>query len=492
MKNMKRALVLSLFSVLLLSACGEDSAGDSTSTTGAGETGNETSTEVNTNPNACDGDAVDLVRPDGWTTSTHCKGVPANYEQVFDDTVVHRIDITVTADNYQATMNDLESILGGGGGGGFGGLDDTPEPMYVPVTLQYNGLTWWNVGMRYKGNSSLHMGWGDGVRKLAFRFHFDKYEDDFPELKNQRFYGFKKMTFSNGFKDDSLIRDKMAANIFRAAGVPAAQGAFARVYVDFGEGPTYFGLYTMIEDPSDEMLETQFDDDSGNLYKPEGEGATWQRFVQEDFSKKTHEDEADFSDIIAALDALHASRTNDVQWRDGLEAVFDVNAFLRCLAVNQVIVNWDSYGMMDHNYFVYGDPSKGGKLVWFPWDLNEAMLSDGPGSSISNSIMLDSVNDDWPLIRYLLDDSVYRELYKDEVRAVLEGAFVTQTVHAQMDRYHSLITPYVVGPEAIEEEPYTFLRRASRFEEALTRFRDGLKPHVEDRYDEAWSQLDAD
>ena len=120
------------------------------------------------------------------------------------------------------------------------------------------------------------------------------------------------------------------------------------------------------------------------------------------------------------------------------------------------------------------------------------MLSDGPGSSISNSIMLDGVNDDWPLIRYLLDDSVYRELYKDEVRAVLEGAFITQTVHEQMDRYHSLITPYVVGPEAIEEEPYTFLRRASRFEEALTHSRDGLKPHVEDRYDDAWSQLDAD
>ena len=50
------------------------------------------------------------------------------------------------------------------------------------------------------------------------------------------------MTFSNGFKDDSLIRDKVAADIFRNAGVPAARGAFVRVYVDFGEGPTYFGL----------------------------------------------------------------------------------------------------------------------------------------------------------------------------------------------------------------------------------------------------------
>ena len=49
------------------------------------------------------------------------------------------------------------------------------------------------------------------------------------------------------------------------------------------------GLYTMIEDPSDDMLEAQFGDDSGNLYKPDGEGAKWARFVQDSFVKKTNE-----------------------------------------------------------------------------------------------------------------------------------------------------------------------------------------------------------
>jgi spore coat protein CotH len=91
----------------------------------------------------------------------------------------------------------------------------------------------------------------DGILKLSFRFNFDKYEDEHPDTKNQRFYGFKKMTFSNGFKDSSLIRDKVAADLFRAAGVPAARGTFVRVYLDHGDGPVYMGLYTMIEDPSD-------------------------------------------------------------------------------------------------------------------------------------------------------------------------------------------------------------------------------------------------
>ena len=145
---------------------------------------------------------------------------------MFDALVVHRIDIEVSAANYQAQIDDLTSILGspggtgmmGGGGrpmnGGAGGLDRSQDPMWVPVTLRFDGREWTQVGMRYKGNSSLHSAWGRGVKKLSFRLSFDKYENEHPELDDQRFYGFKKMTFSNGFSDNSLIRDRLAADIF--------------------------------------------------------------------------------------------------------------------------------------------------------------------------------------------------------------------------------------------------------------------------------------
>jgi hypothetical protein len=54
----------------------------------------------------------------------------------------------------------------------------------VPVDIAYNGLTWWNVGMRYKGNSSLHSAYRNGTKKYAFRFNFDKFEEDHPEIMN--------------------------------------------------------------------------------------------------------------------------------------------------------------------------------------------------------------------------------------------------------------------------------------------------------------------
>ncbi len=471
MQNICRTcgLTLIVVGVLMLATtgCSDDSGGDNNNTDplpDAATTG------------LCPEDGADQQRPEGWTAESHCNGVGHDYDLLFDDTVVHRIDITVASSDYQATLENLDDILSGGGPG----ADMSEDPMWVPVTVELNGLTWTHVGMRYKGNSSLRSAWQSGVRKLSFRWNFDKFEDDYPEIQDQRFYGFKKMTFSNGFKDPSLIRDKTAADIFRSAGVPAARGAFARVYVDFGQGSTYFGLYTMIEDPSDEMLDQQFDDGSGNLYKPDGDGARWTAFIEAHFEKKTNEDEADFSDVIAAIDALNADRTDASAWRAGLEAVFDVDGFLKVLALNQTMVNWDSYGCMSHNYYVYADPSDDGRLRWFPWDLNESMLQSGGPGCYPTSIMLDELGPEWPLVRNLLDDSVYRQLYRDELATAIEGAFDTDTVHALLQTHHDLIAPYVVGADG-ESAPYTFLNSDAEFENSLTSGNSALKPHVVDR-----------
>jgi len=444
----------------------------------------------------CPDDDEDTVRPENWEKLSHCKGVDPDYDQLFDDTVVNRIDIIVSASDYEDTMDDLESIYGNThpmkstdediivNAPPDGPPDDpnqsSSDPMWVPVTVKYNNATWEYVGMRYKGNSSLRSAYQSGVKKLSFRLNFDKYEDDHPAYADQRFFGFKKMTFSNGYNDNSLMRDKLAADIFRAGGVPAARGSFVRIYVDFGQGSTYFGLYTMIEDPSDEMLDQQFEDGSGNLYKPDGTGAAFGTFDESSFEKKTNEDDSDWSDVKAVFSALHAN-TSGEEWRTGLEAVFDVAAFLKCLAYNQAMVNWDSYGIMTHNYYIYANPANDGKITWFPWDLNESLKVGGMSSSIAESVMLDQVGNSWPMIRYLLDDSTYRTQYQSHLASALETGFELNSVNAMIDEYHALIAPYVTGSEP-EKSPYTFLRSSSDFSNSVSNASDALKPHVAERH----------
>lgn len=415
-------------------------------------------------------------RPAGWTEATHGDSVAPAYDVVFDDAVVHRFDVVIEPAVYQAMLDDLAAKLAAGLMTPGSGV----EPAWAPVDVVRDGVTWWHVGMRFKGNSSLSSAWTRGVRKLPFRLDFDRFEDDYPEIRNQRFFGFRHLTFSSGFSDPSLVRDKVAADLFRAADVPAARGAFAAVFLDVGAGPFYAGLFTQIEDPADAMLADQLGAAGANLYKPEGPGADWSSFVAASFDKETNEGSG-FEDAEAALGALHADRTDAAAWRAGLAAAFDVEGFLRALAVNQAMVNWDGYGCIAHNYYLYGQPDHAGRLAWIPWDLNEALRPATRPGCFPSSVMLDEVGPQWPLIRWLLDDPVYRQAYRDELAALLAGAFSPTALDPQLVAAHALVAPWVVGPEAVETWPYTLLTSPAAFTGSLSGSPAALLDHVAGR-----------
>lgn len=479
-------LSLCLFSTLTF-ACGEDpGAGDSGDTGESGDTGTDDTAGTDGTAGLCDDDPDDLVRPDGWGVQTHCKGAEPDYDRLFDDTKVQRLDLTISAEDFANMQADLSTIANSG--------DWDLDPIYVPADVVHDGTTWWQVGVRYKGNSSLHAAAAQGIDKLSLRFKFDEYEDANPELLDQRFYGFKKMTFSNGFKDNSLIRDKLGGDIFRAAGIPVARSSFVRIYVDVGAGPTYWGLYTMVEDPSNKLLDSQFDDASGNLYKPDGDGAQLQSFDQGSMIKKSNEDLADYADVQTLISVLNGG--SGQQWRSDLEAVFDVDGFLMLLAVNQSIVNWDSYGWMTHNYYLYADPSDG-LIKWIPWDLNESLLiqgSGGPGpggggpGGGSDSVLLDEITAQWPMIRRLLDDEVYSAIYRQNLLDLQTGAFDLDTTSALAQTYHDLIAPYVVGADG-EQPGYTFLSNDAAFETSISGGSNAIADHIADRHAEVTAAL---
>lgn len=436
---------------------------------------------------ACRPDPIDNVggsNPD-WTEASHGNVAP-NYSMVFPQDQVNELEITIGADQWSAIRNNMKSLFGydfgAGGMGGPPGAFPTTEPDYVQTTVKFKGKTWQHVGFRLKGNSTLTSAWRSGIYKLPFRLDFDKFEDVQPSVKNQKFYGFKELSFSPGVKDNSLIREKLGSDIFRMAGIPSAQSAFYKVYIDFGAGMKYCGIYCGLELPDDKMIIQQLGEDAGNLYKPESKLAT---FVQTEFEKKNNELAGDFGDVSGFVKALQSTkRSSDVAaWRSGLEAVFNVDHFAKYLAINNSIVNWDTYGVMAHNYYLYNHSTKG--LLWIPWDNNESFSKSpgitgttggptGPGNAIS--LTMNEVGTGWPLINYIANDAVYFEKYKSHMRDFKNGIFTESTVGAMIDKYYDLITPFVVGTDG-EQPKYTHLSSAAAF----TAERSALKTHVSNR-----------
>ena len=377
--------------------------------------------------------------------------------------------INSTCQRFMDKLACMPMMGGGMGGGGISFFDR--DPKYVPCTVTFDGLQWNHVGIRYKGNSSLMSAWRSGIGKLPLRLSFDEYEDQYPQTKNQRLWGFKVMSFSNGWGDDSLIREKVANDIYRAAGVPAPVSAFYRIYIDFGNGPTYFGLYTANDLPDSPMLKSIWKEAKGNLYKPEGKNATWAAFDEASFEKKSNEDEKDFGDIQAAVTALNGSRVDAEAWRKALDKSFNVDGFMRWLATNTLIQNWDTYGQMAHNYYLYGVKSLGGQLQWIQWDTSLALQS-GRGLSFD----MKEVTAAWPLIRYTMDDPEYRKAYEGYLSQVAKDLFSEAAMAPRFRAANALIAPFAVGAEG-EVAGYTFLKDAATFNRSV----DALVAHVRSR-----------
>jgi len=428
-----------------------------------------------------------IYNPD-WTYLSH-GNANHDYTVVFPQNLVNRIEITMTASQWTSIRANMQVLVGydfghkpGGGAPKF----SNAEADYVDVLLKFNNKSWKNVGFRLKGNSSLSDAWSQGIYKLPFRLNFDKFEDTYKGTSNQHFYGFKELAFSSGFKDQSLIREKITPEIFRLAGIPAAQTAFYTVYIDFGAGLKYCGVYTAVEIPEDYLIKKQFGEESGNIYKPE---SRFTNYVQSEFEKKNNSAVPDFLDVKSFILALNNNlrTTNAAQWRTNLEAVFNVDHFIRYLAVNNAIVNWDSYGVMAHNFYLYNHSVK--KLTWIPWDHNEAMSGSpgitgiisggsapGGGGKTGLSLSMNEVTNSWPLIRYVADDEVYMAKYKIYLKQFRNEVFTESAMNELIDKYHSMITPFAIGIEG-EQAGYTYLTGSSSFSNAAS----ALKTHVVSR-----------
>lgn len=121
------------------------------------------------------------------------------------------------------------------------------NPDWIEATITFNGQTWTHVGVRYKGNSTLMRAWQSGSAKIPLKLDFDQFEDDYPEIKNQRFYGFKQLSLGNNLNDPTYLRDALSYDIMAAAGLITPEAAFYEVILDYGEGPVSLGTHTAVE-----------------------------------------------------------------------------------------------------------------------------------------------------------------------------------------------------------------------------------------------------
>lgn len=302
---------------------------------------------------------------------------------------------------------------------------------YMRCDVSVDGQAYPQSGVKFKGNSS----YNNPGRKKPFRIDFEEYG------LSQTHDGLKKLVLNNGFKDPTLLREKLMLDFLNNHGMPAPRATFARLFVN----DHYWGLYSVVEDVGKPFLKDRFGNKGGNLFKGDPKGSlNWkgwdQNLYQSDYELKTNEDVNDWSDLIRLLNALN--NTAPAQLTDSLNYYLNLTSWVDYWAAHNLFVNLDSYIGSGHNYYLYHNTDTG-RFEWITWDVNEAFGNFQMGIPLQNLKTLPFTHipqpmQQRPLMNRLLPDPAFKQQLADRICALLPD-FSNTRLDSRIDSLAALI-----------------------------------------------------
>jgi len=345
--------------------------------------------------------------------------------------------------------------VGMGMGPGMGPGPGRVEFPMVKGSIQIGGETISDVGLRFKGNSSFNF--ARNSLKKSFKIDFDE------TVKGQNFRGLTKLNLNNNAMDATLVRESVAYEVFRRAGIPAARTAFARVYltVPGAHENRFLGVYTVVEQLDKTFVKRAMGGEETLLMKPERTrgipylGEEWERYAER-LGVKLKGTKAQRQGFVAFAKWLKETETDAAAFERGLEERVDVRELLRFVALNGMLANLDSFLSSGHNFYIAVSPSTG-KVMWLPWDLNEAFGRFRMGASVSDMIDL-SVAHPYAGNDALLDRVLavprFRSMYEQECGELQQGAFEERSVIGFLESAAQVVAEVAAAEFNITKEAY--------------------------------------
>ena len=134
---------------------------------------------------------------------------------------------------------------------------------YYSCNVVVNGKTFYSVGIRPKGNTSLSSIVNDpDTDRYSFKLEFDHY------IEGQTCYGLDKLILNNNYADATNMKEAIVYDMYQYLGVDASLYNYAKISVN-GD---YRGVYLALEAVEDSFMLRNYGTENGNLYKPESMG----------------------------------------------------------------------------------------------------------------------------------------------------------------------------------------------------------------------------
>jgi spore coat protein CotH len=283
-----------------------------------------------------------------------------------------------------------------------------------------------NVGIHVRGNTSR-----DAAKK-SFELSFNSY------VFGRKYRGLEKMKLNGEHNDVSILRSKISCDLFTQCGLPSPRTSYIKLYIN----NEYKGLYIHVEHFDEEYIQKRFpNDNTGNLFKCfYGSDLTYHgtnpTYYQNTYKLKTNEVVNDYSGLIHLIEVLYNSANANFVCE--IQDVFDVDSYLRTLAVEILIGQWDGYAYNKNNYFLYERPSDG-KFIFMEYDLDNTFGIDWFNVDWSTRNIYTWANSNRPLYSKLLAVPYFKDRFNYHMKDILTNYFVPSSMMSSLQSTQNLI-----------------------------------------------------
>jgi len=366
-----------------------------------------------------------------------CQGASANGDELFTNFFVPHLEIEIPPEGMKVLEN-YRQVWG----------QPRPERVDVKATVREGLAVYTNVAIHLKGSFTFQ-----GIdEKPSLTLNFDKF------AKGQTFRGLDKIHLNNSVQDPTFLCEKLAREMFAAAGVPAARIGHARVSIN-GRST---GFYVLVEGYNKRFLKQHFKSTKGNLYDG-GSGGDIAKPLEVD-SGEYPEDRSDLAALLAATRETNASVR-----LTRLEKLLDVDRFISFAVIEVLLQHWDGYCMGPNNFRLFRDAERD-KFVFLPHGLDQIL---GVGLSPTATI---TPQWDGVVARALFSTPEGRRRYLARIEQFLTNQFRAETMIARVDQMANALAASV--PSETPELP--------QFKRAVV----GLRTRITRRAESVRQQLD--
>ncbi len=281
----------------------------------------------------------------------------------------------------------------------------------LPVTLTVDGKKYPNVGVHFRGMSSL-FGVGEGYKRSL------NLSLDFVDPK-QRLQEYKTLNLLNAHEDPAFLHTVLYSHIARQY-LPAPKANLVKVVIN-GES---WGLYVNAQQFDRAFLAENYPSAKGTRWKVRGSpgGRGGLEYLGENveeykrrYELKTEDGDKAWKALIKLCRTLNQTPLDKLE--EALKPMLDIDGVLWFLAVENALINNDGYWIRASDYSLFLDQK--GKFHIIPHDMNEAfgpaMMMFGPGGGFARGFGTS-------LIRPILEAADQNKDKKLATEEFLEGA----------------------------------------------------------------------